>query len=422
MTFRRLVKLVTVAVVLAAVAVSAFVVIRLLDGKTGGAVQVVNAPAELVARGKYLAEAADCAACHSAPGGAPYAGGLAMQSGFGTIYATNITPDPDNGIGRWSADDFWRALHDGIRRDGQQLYPAMPYTSYRGMTRADADAIYAYVMQLRPMKVANRRTQLDFPYDIRLGMIGWNLLFLTDSVPAASTGSSAAWQRGRYLANVLGHCGECHTPRGMLGQMELSKPLTGFALGRVAAPDITPAGLASRGWTAESLRTYLGRGIAGPASAFSDMHQVIVLSTRNLTVEDNDAMVTFLLGDWPPPAVPLPTADPAVLEVAASGPGRTDYVALCAGCHGLEGNGLPNTVVALRNNSTLRLADPRNLLVAMLDGIGPENFPHRASLQAMPGFADKLSDQQAAALANYLRIVWGGQKPDVTAAAVRALR
>jgi mono/diheme cytochrome c family protein len=277
-------------------------------------------------------------------------------------------------------------------------------------------------MQLRPMKVANRRTQLDFPYDIRLGMIGWNLLFLTDSVPAASTGSSAAWQRGRYLANVLGHCGECHTPRGMLGQMELSKPLTGFALGRVAAPDITPTGLASRGWTAASLRTYLGRGIAGPASAFSDMHQVIVLSTRNLTVEDNDAMVTFLLGDWPPPAVPLPTADPAVLEVAASGPGRTDYVALCAGCHGLEGNGLPNTVVALRNNSTLRLADPRNLLVAMLDGIGPENFPHRASLQAMPGFADKLSDQQAAALTNYLRVVWGGQKPDVTAAAVRALR
>jgi mono/diheme cytochrome c family protein len=422
MTFRRLVKLAAVAVVLVAVALSTFIAIRLLGGKTGGAVQVVNAPAELVARGKYLAEAADCAACHSAPGGAPYAGGLAMQSGFGTIYATNITPDPDNGIGRWNADDFWRALHDGIRRDGQQLYPAMPYTSYRGMTRADADAIYAYVMQLRPMKVANLRTQLDFPYDIRLGMIGWNLLFLTDSVPAASTGSSAAWQRGRYLANVLGHCGECHTPRGMLGQMELSEPLAGFALGRVAAPDITPAGLASRGWTAASLRTYFGRGIAGPASAFSDMHQVIMLSTRNLTAEDNNVLVTFLLGDRPPPPAPLSPADPAVLEAAARGAGRGDYVALCAGCHGLEGGGVPNTVVALRNNSTLRLADPRNLLVAMLDGIGAENFPHRASLQAMPGFADKLSDQQAAGLANYLRVVWGGQKPDVTAAAVRALR
>ena len=422
MTFRRMVQAVAVAALITAIALSTFIAIRLVGGKTGGAVQVVKAPAELVARGKYLAEAADCAACHSAPGGAPFAGGLAMQSSFGMIYATNITPDPDNGIGRWSADDFWRALHDGIRRDGEQLYPAMPYTSYRGMTRADANAIYAYVMQLRPMKVPNRRTQLDFPYDIRLGMIGWNLLFLTDSVPAASTGTSAAWRRGRYLANVLGHCGECHTPRGMLGQMQLSEPLAGFALGRVAAPDITPAGLAARGWTAKSLHTYLGRGIAAPASAFSDMHQVIMLSTRNLTAEDNDALVTFLLGDSPPPPALPPPVDPAFLETAASGAGRTDYVALCAGCHGLEGSGIPNTVVALRGNSTLRLAEPRNLLVATLDGIGRENFPHRASLQAMPGFADKLSDQQAAGLANYLRAVWGGQKPDVTAAAVRALR
>jgi len=131
--------------------------------------------------------------------------------------------------------------------------------------------------------------------------------------------------------------------------------------------------------------------------------------------------VTFLLGDRPPPPAPLPAADPAVLA-AAAGAGRTGYVALCAGCHGLDGGGMPNTIVALRGNSTLRLADSRNLLVAMLAGIGPENFPHRASLQAMPGFADKLSDRQAAELANYLRVTWGGQKPDVTDAAVRALR
>jgi len=129
MTVRRLAQFAALAAVLIVIVLATLVAIRLLGGKTGGAVQVVNAPVDVVARGKYLAEAADCAACHSAPGGAPYAGGLAMQSGFGTIYATNITPDPDNGIGRWSADDFWRALHAGIRRDGQQLYPAMPYTS-----------------------------------------------------------------------------------------------------------------------------------------------------------------------------------------------------------------------------------------------------------------------------------------------------
>jgi mono/diheme cytochrome c family protein len=404
------------------IAAAAFAMKNLLSGKTGGPVQVVSAPAEVVARGKYLAEAADCAACHSAPDGAPFAGGLPMQTGFGTIYATNVTPDPDHGLGRWSADDFWRALHDGIRRDGQQLYPAMPYTSYRGITRADADAIYAYIMQLRPMKVANRSTELNFPFNIRLGMLGWNLLFLHNSLPAVSAGSSPAWQRGRYLVNVLGHCGECHTPRGVVGEMELSRSLTGFALGRVAAPDITPAGLASRGWTGAGLRAYLGRGIARQGSAFGDMHPVIMLSTRNLTGEDLAAVATYLLGDNPPPPAPQPAVDPAESAAAANGAGRMSYVALCAGCHGLDGDGVPNTVVAMRANSTLRLIDPRNLIVAMLDGIGAENFPHRASMQAMPGFSDKLSDGEAAALANYLRVTWGGQKGDVTATAIRALR
>ena len=168
---------------LAGIAIGVFFSINLLRGKTDGPVQAVNAPADVVARGKYLAEAADCAACHTAPGGAPFAGGLAMQSGFGTIYATNITPDPDYGIGRWSADDFWRALHDGVRRDEQQLYPAMLYTSYRGMTREDSDAIYAYVMQLQPAQVPDPVTKLRFPFNIRLGMRAWNLVPVATFAP-----------------------------------------------------------------------------------------------------------------------------------------------------------------------------------------------------------------------------------------------
>src|SRR5260370_731846 len=158
------------------------------------------------------------------------------------------------------------------------------------MTRADADEISAYVMQLLPMKGATRRTGLNFPFNIRLGMLGWNVLFLHDSLPAVSAGSSPAWQRGRYLVNVLGHCGECHTPRGIAGEMELSRALTGFALSRVAAPDITPAGLASRGWTAAGLRAYLGRGLARQGSAFGDMHPGIVLSTRNLAAGEPGSM------------------------------------------------------------------------------------------------------------------------------------
>jgi mono/diheme cytochrome c family protein len=245
-TGRRLASLLIAVAAVGAIAIGTIATSNRTGGKTDDAARAADTRPDLVARGKYLAEAADCAACHSAPGGAPFAGGLPMHSGFGTIYATNITPDPDNGIGHWSAEDFWRALHDGVRRDGRHLYPAMPYTSYRGLTRADADAIYAYVMQLRPMKVANRRTELNFPFNIRLEMLGWNLLFLRDSLPAVSVGNSPAWQRGRYLVNVLGHCGECHTPRGMLGQMQLSRAFAGAALSRVAAPDITPAGLTSR--------------------------------------------------------------------------------------------------------------------------------------------------------------------------------
>ena len=392
-----------------------------LASVTTGPVQVVQADPDLVARGRYLVQAADCAACHTAPGGAPFAGGLALQSGFGTIYSTNITPEPDEGIGGWSANEFWRSLHDGIGRDGRHLYPAMPYTSYRGMTRADADAIYAYVMQLRPMKVANLETELHFPFNIRIGLLGWNLLFLQDSLPAVSVGESPAWQRGRYLVDVLGHCGECHTPRGIAGEMDLARPLTGSALGRVAAPDITPAGLASRGWTAAALRAFLGRGLSPQGSAFGDMNTVIRLSTRSLTEEDLAAAATYLLGDNPP--TPAPSAPyPAQMVATADGAGRLSYLALCAGCHGLDGEGIPNTVVALRSNSTLRLADPRNLIVVTLDGIGWENFPHRETMEGMPGFDDKLSDQEAASLANYVRVAFGQQAGDVTAADVRALR
>jgi mono/diheme cytochrome c family protein len=223
-----------------------------------------------------------------------------MQSGFGAIYSTNITPDPDHGIGRWSADDFWRALHNG-----------------------------------RPRR----------------------------------------------------------------------------------RPDITPAGLAARGWDAAGLSSFLSEGLASPGSAFADMHPVIMLSTRHLTPEDRDAMIAFLLGDSPPPPAPLAPA-----SSAASDAGRTSYVALCAGCHGLEGAGVPNTIVAMRANSTLRLSDPRNLIVTILDGIAAENFPHLESMQAMPGFADKLGDAEAAALANFLRAQWGGQPDDATPATVRALR
>jgi len=316
-----------------------------------------------------------------------------MASGFGTIYATNITPDPDDGIGRWSAEDFWRALHDGIRRDGRQLYPAMPYTSYRGMTRSDADAIYAYVMQLLPMKVANRSTELNFPFNIRLGMLGWNALFLHDRLPAVSAGSPPAWERGRYLVSTL----PCRRARHHAGRARIPR-LDRRGTARLPRSRARPSRLDVR------------RHAPGDHAQHEKSDGGGSRCRRDLSARRRPAAARAAAGD---------RCDGKRRRKRS---GEDELRGLCAGCHGLDGNGMPNTVVAMRNNSTLRLADPRNLIVAVLDGIGAENFPHHASMQAMPGFSDKLSDAEAAALANYLRVTWGGQKGDVTPAAVRALR
>lgn len=376
--------------------------------------------AEQIARGRYLVRAADCAACHTSQDGAPFAGGVALHSPFGTFYGTNITPDKDHGIGKWSAEDFYRAMHDGVTPD-KHLYSAMPYTSYRGLSRADTDAMYAYLMQLKPVAVANREHELDFPYNIRVAMAGWNAVFLQDSLPDASAGDSASWQRGRYLANALGHCAECHTPRGFAGQLRDKEPLRGAALARVAAPDITPAGLAARGWTAADLQRFLGGGIAAQGSAFGEMFPVVHLSTQYLNQSDLAAMSTYLLGDKPPAPQPLKPLAPTPETADQLKAGRTHYLAVCAGCHGREGQGKPHVAVPMLGNATVRNADARNLIVSMLDGIEAQRFPGLESMQQMPGFA-QMSDVELAQLTNYLRTSFGGQPADVTAEQVRALR
>jgi len=377
-----------------------------------------DSAAEQIARGRYLAKAADCAACHTIPGGAPFAGGVKLASPFGTFYGTNITPDPVHGIGKWSAAQFYKALHDGVAPD-KQLYPAMPYTSYRTMSRADSDAIYAYLMAQKPAAVPNREPDLKFPFNVRFAVMFWNMLFLKDTLPDASTGSSADWTRGRYLANALGHCAECHTPRGVFGQMNGAKALQGSTLGRVVPPGITPAGLAARGWNGADLQTFFATGISRQGSAFGEMRPVVVLSSEYLSSGDLRAMSTYLLGDAPLPPTPVQPGSADAAQLAA---GRTTYVAVCAGCHGREGEGKPHVAVSMQGNSTLRQADPHNLIVAMLDGVDAAEFAGTESMQAMPGFAATLSDDELAHLANYLRSGWGGQPGDVTAANVRALR
>jgi mono/diheme cytochrome c family protein len=383
-----------------------------------GPVQQVQASAQQRALGRYLLDAADCAACHTAAGGAPFAGGVPLRSPFGTIYGTNITPDPDHGIGRYTADEFYHALTRGEARDGHQLYPAMPYVSYHSMTRADSDALYAYLMNQVAVNQANPSNDVGFPANIRASLHVWNLLFAGARATPASRGNSPAWQRGRYLVETLGHCGECHSPRGVLGQVDRDRPLAGNSkLGRFAAPDITPQGLAARGWNGASLREYLATGASALAAASDEMLQVVNLSTSRLGDGDLDAMTIYLLGDAPPaPGALTPAAD------TPDGPAQRDYFNLCAGCHGRDGGGVPNVAVSLRANSSLRDPSPHNLIVAILDGLPEHDFPGLARMQEMPGFAADLDDAEVAALATWLRQGFGGQSALVEAGSVRELR
>ncbi|WP_397476210.1 cytochrome c [Pusillimonas sp.] len=376
---------------------------------------------QMLARGKYLAQAGDCMACHTAKEGALFAGGVPIETPFGTIYGTNITPDKQHGIGNWTSADFYRALHDGIGAE-YPLYPAMPYTTYRGMTREDSDALYAYLRSVEPVAVPNKPLEVPFPFNMRFLMRGWNLLFLKNELPDVSQGDSDQWLRGRYLTNALGHCTECHTPRGVFGQLNLRASFKGGELGALNSPDITPEGLARRGWTPEGLSRFLALGLSSQGSAYGDMYEAFHYSTRHLSEDDNQAMVTYVLGDEPLAAEPLPHTAPEP-ETAEGGltTGRSIYMAVCAGCHAANGEGKPGDTVGLKGNSTVRNADAHNLIHVILHGLDAKVFPE-GDRQAMPAFADKLSDQQIAQLANHLRTQWGGQKTDVQSGDVGALR
>ena len=374
-----------------------------------------------VKRGEYLARAADCMACHTAPGGAPFAGGLPIVSPFGTIYGTNITPSKEHGIGLYNDDEFFAALTEGKRRDGANLYPAMPYTSYHLMPREDSDAIHAYLKTVEPIERAAPVTRLSFPFNVRLGLMGWNMLYGNGVKLAPAEGKSEAWKRGQYMVDVLGHCGECHTPRGLPGAMQQDKRMTGGLLNGYLAPSLLATDLAARGWNHQDLSTFLKHGMSAQGTMFNEMFPVFHNSTQGLTDTDLAAMATFLLGDQPPAAKALVEVPVDKLSASAQR-GRQDYLNVCAGCHAVGGEGKPHIAVAMRGNTTLRLEDPRNLLRVIEDGIGEQKFSGFEHMQPMPGFADKLSPEQLTDLLNYLRQGWGGQSTELTVSEVQKLQ
>ncbi|MDF1776666.1 MAG: cytochrome c [Rhizobiaceae bacterium] len=366
---------------------------------------------KLLTRGEWVAHASDCAACHTDPsGGSDLAGGLPMETPMGSIFGTNITPSKDFGIGGWSADDLYRAVAWGVAPGGKNLYPAMPYTSYHQITRADSDALWVWLMDQRAVDKPNKSNDLIFPFNIRPAVALWNALFRPDAEPFQSNDSQL--QQGEYLVDVLGHCGECHTPRNLAYALT-DDHLAGAVIENAYAPDLRPDALARRGWTQDDMVAFLHRGLSPQGVMTFGMFPVLSHSTSHLSNDDLTAMTAYLTAGhtMPGPQVRAPTD-------ALSREGQLLYTGLCAGCHGDEGAGQPNSSVRLDVNTTAMYANPLNLIRVISEGIPERDLAQGERMQAMPAFGAMLSDQQIAQLVNYLRQRWGGRPGDVTAEAV----
>ncbi|WP_431283053.1 c-type cytochrome [Humitalea sp. 24SJ18S-53] len=379
---------------------------------------ITSAPgADEVARGHYLALAADCMPCHTGPGAKPFAGGLALDTPFGSVLSPNITPDIATGIGGWSEAQFWGALHDGVGRRGEDLYPVMPFTSYTGMTRDDARAIFAYLRSLEPVHAPRQPNGLAFPFSIRATLGFWRELFFRPAAFVADPAKSTDWNRGAYLVNVLGHCGECHTPRNIMGAVEPSRALSGAVVDGWFAPNIsgsTTAGIG--GWTVDRLTAWLRTGNdTRKGSVFGPMQEVVGHSLSQLNDADVRAIATYLTSTAP--QRPGVAASPHLTGDEARA-GAALYSQNCSGCHQPQGAGIPGAIPPLAGNQAVAAAAPNNVVQAMLNGL-----PAASGLGAMPSFAAALDDAQMATLANYVRNTWGNTgRAEATPALVASLR
>lgn len=369
-----------------------------------------------VQRGAYLARAADCVSCHTAPGGQPFAGGYRIDTPFGALYAPNITPDDDTGIGRWSADDFWRALHQGVNRRGQDMYPAMPYTFYTKLSRDDSDAIFAWLRTVPAVRNAVDVNRLRFPFDQRWTMAAWRELYFSEGSFKPDPAKSAAWNRGAYLVEGAGHCSACHSPRNALGGIEQDKAFTGASIDGWFALNLTSAlhtGLGA--WSVQDIAGYLKTGSAqGRSTAFGPMALVVKNSTSQMSDADLHAMAVYLKD--------LPANSSLRNNQPAPDPGKAQgaslYLQYCAGCHQAGGRGLPNLFPPLAGNGAVVAPDPADVLKVVLRGI-----PAQGKYVPMPAFAGVLDDAQIAQIANYVRGSWGNAAaPNATAALVAGLR
>jgi len=368
----------------------------------------------LIARGRYLATVGDCAACHTERGGTPFAGGHEVPTPFGNIPAPNITPDDDTGLGQWTFTDFWRALHEGKGRHGEFLYPAFSYTSYTKVTRDDALALFAYLKSLPPVRRAAAAPGLAFPYNVRRGLAAWRALYFREGVYQPDAAKSAAWNRGAYLVQGLGHCNECHATRDSLGGVPNQPPLSG---GQIPAqdwyaPDLsTQAHGGLQGWSRQDIVQLLKTGQSVKGSAFGPMAEVVLRSTQHMSDDDLSAIATYL--ESLPPRPQPPVAAAGIDATAVVRHGEAVYGQRCAACHGKDGNGVPGVYPPLNGNSSVDEPTGINAIRVVLLGGFPPVTAGNPRPYSMPPFAQSLDDADVAAVVSYIRHAWGNRASPV---------
>jgi mono/diheme cytochrome c family protein len=383
-----------------------------------------------LAKGRYLAIAANCEACHTVDGGTPFAGGRPFVTDFGTIYSTNITPDAGTGIGSWSDADFLRAMHEGISKDGTRLYPAFPYAAYTHLTDDDVLAIKAYLFSLPAVENKAPENTLDWPYNKRGLMAVWSKFYNPGKRFEPVADQSAEWNRGAYLSEALGHCGDCHTPRTLTQALNNRQKFSGGVIDGWRAYNLTSDEESGVGaWSPEDLEQYMKTGrSAEHGTAFGPMALAVHLSFQKLTPSDLSAIVTYIRSvpavsspDLPAPKLETASAVPSEHAVAESNPrGHLMFASMCAGCHSWTGTGSYVPYTTLTGNRAVNDPTATNVALAVLHGASA--LPASGEIAAMPAFAAAWNDEEIADVSNYVIARFGAKPSSITAEEVGKLR
>jgi cytochrome c553 len=378
-----------------------------------------------LSRGEYLARVGDCVACHTQVGGVPFAGGFAIPTPFGALYSPNITPDRATGIGTWSAAQFYDMLHTGRRRDGTLLYPAMPFPAYTKITRADSDAIFAFLRSLKPVSKINRENELRFPYSNRSLMFGWRMLYFSQGEFLPTPGQSTQFNRGAYLVQGLGHCASCHSTINAIGGSGDDSAFAGglIPLQNWYAPSLTSnqeSGLGS--WNLAEIAAFLKAGISQKGAVYGPMAEVTHDSLQYLTEADATSMAMYLKTLLQLKPVEVKSGEVNAPTAATLALGATIYSNRCAACHRTDGTGMAPAYPPLASNPSIEMEVAVNPLRMVLNGGYPPQTADNPRPYGMPPFAQVLSDAEVAAVVTYIRVSWGNHGSFVTPREANAMR